>query len=263
MIRSSILFFFLSNSFNFATSSNLSSDNVSFYWVDGGDSRQVQFSVTVNSVSNSATATFNVKRPTATVTATTGTVAIDSNFPPGFALHFGNPLGTPGVTFTPSVTIPSGFTGSTEWIQMVNSNRTFQPNVGSQVVLTANGLDTTYPYSFDNSTSDSPGTAFSACDVTSATTNDSFTMWLMFKPDVSSGSTAIWVLLRAVSWSWTGDASRTAGTCSWTLNSSSKNEIYNLTATGVYSITAKRKIPRLDRSGSVEIVSNTVKVTIY
>jgi hypothetical protein len=202
---------------------NLATDNISYYWVDGGDGRQVQFSVTVNGVSNSATATFNVKRPTATVTATTGTVAVDSNYPNGFALHFGNPSGTPGVTFTPSITIPSGFTGTTEWIQMANSNRTFQPNVGSQVVFTASGLDTTYPYSFNNSTADSPGTAFSACDFTSATTNDSFTMWLMFKPNVSSGFTAIWVPLRAVSWSWTADASRNAGTCNWTLNSSSKS----------------------------------------
>jgi hypothetical protein len=41
------------------------------------------------------------------------------------------------------------------------------------------------------------------------------------------------------------------------------NEIYDLNAKGVYSITAKRKVPKLDRSGSVELVSNTVKVTIY
>jgi hypothetical protein len=41
------------------------------------------------------------------------------------------------------------------------------------------------------------------------------------------------------------------------------DEIYNLSAKGTYSVTAKRMIPKLDRNGSVEIVSNTVKVTIY
>jgi hypothetical protein len=41
------------------------------------------------------------------------------------------------------------------------------------------------------------------------------------------------------------------------------NEIHDLNAKGIYSITAKRKVPKLDRSGSVDVVSNTVKLIIY
>jgi phage FluMu protein gp41 len=41
------------------------------------------------------------------------------------------------------------------------------------------------------------------------------------------------------------------------------SKIYNVTATGIYSVTARRTVPKLDRSGTAELVSNTVKVTIY
>lgn len=40
------------------------------------------------------------------------------------------------------------------------------------------------------------------------------------------------------------------------------NLIYDITAKGVYSITARRKVPKLDRSGQAEVVSNPVKLEI-
>jgi len=194
---------------------NLTASSVSFCWVDGGDGRQVQYTATIGGQPYSANATFNVKRPTAQVTSTTGTVAVSSAW--GYlALHYGTSA-TPGITFSRSITIPSGFSGTTQWVQLVSSTlRRRKLNNGVWQRLQGTGvLDTTYPYSANSSTVDSPDTPLTS-DYVEKTVQDSFKMWLMFMP---SGSGSIWVPLRSVNWSWSGSASR-SGTV-WTLTSSS------------------------------------------
>src|SRR5205085_7415543 len=198
--------------------SSLNSSSETFYWYTGGDNRQVQYSATINGQQYSATATFNVKRPTAQVLATTpGSVAADQA--DGFwALHFGVPgLGNAhGINFSiQSLTIPTGFSGTTEWVQLVtNSTRTAQLNTGPQQTLQGSGLDTLYPYDTGNSTDDSPAQGLDCDHYSAYTVNDQFTMWLMFKPSTTG---AIYVPLRKVDWSWNGTANRFF--CSWTLGS--------------------------------------------
>jgi hypothetical protein len=200
------------------SSPNMQSNPLTVYWVDAGDNREVTLGCRIGTTQSNKHATFNVKRPTASITTTTGSVSLDSNFIV-FGLHFGSPTGTSGISFSRSITMPSGFTGGdTQWVQLIDSiTRTFTPNGGSIKTLSGSGvLDSTYPYATGASTGDSPGQGVDSCNDSAVSANDSFSMWLMFKP---SGTGSIFVPLRKVSWSWSGSGTRT-GTCSWTLSTS-------------------------------------------
>jgi hypothetical protein len=194
---------------------------LTFYWVDGGGNRQVTLGCRIGTEQFDKHATFNVKRPTASITTSTGTVALDLASGGSFSLHFGvlSTSGTPGITFSRSISIPTGFTGNTQWVQVVDSTlRTRTPNGGNTQTLQGSGLDTTYPYTTTIlSTEDSPRSGVSPCDYSSVSVSDSFTMWLMFRP---TGTNAIWVPLRQVSWSWAGQGDRFTS-CGWILSSSS------------------------------------------
>ncbi len=94
-----------------------------------------------------------------------------------------------------------------------------QKNDNAWMTLTASSvLDTNLPYSANAQTSDSPGNGLSSA-YKKVTVSDSFTMFLMFKPTVSD---SIWVPLRSVNWSWTGEASKDSQG-QWSLDASSKN----------------------------------------
>ena len=184
---------------------------VDYYWVDGGDGRQVQFSVKVNGKSFTAIATFNVKRPTATFTSTSaGNVACDFACGSELRVHYGCNA-SPGITFSlTNVVIPAGFSGDTQLVQVANS--TTRTKLRSGVMLTKSGtnlLDTTFPYGI---LYDAPGEPFDPGDI-QITANDSFTIYVIFKP---SSANSVWVPIRKLSWSWAGD-----GLFSRTLNSSS------------------------------------------
>src|SRR5262249_328901 len=119
--------------------------------------------------------------------------------------------------FSRSISVPSGFSGSTQWVQLVTTSRGRTLNDNSTQTFSGSGLDTTYPYQATDSTEDSPGSIFSPCDFQSYSIDDSFTMWLMFQP-VSANS--IRVPLGSVRWSWSASAGRIS-TCGWLLTSSS------------------------------------------
>jgi hypothetical protein len=188
--------------------SNPTSTSVTFYWVDGGDGRQVKFSFKVLGKSFNAKATFNVKRPTVTFTSTSvSNVANDFACNTFRELHYGctNPprgLGPAGVTFAvANLSIPSGFMGTTELVQVVNSiTRTKLKTTTQQLTLSGMGLlDTSFPYGL---LYDSPSQPF-ALDDLQVTVSDSFSMYLIFK---SSLPDSIWVPLKKINWSWGGDA---------------------------------------------------------
>jgi len=186
--------------------------------VDGGEGRQVTHTIYYGNKSNIATTTFNVKRPTASVTTETNHVAADANYVNGLALHFGNVTdGDQGIKFTQSVTEPTGFTGGdTEWVQIVDATyRARQYNNGDWEHLSGSGLDTEYPYATGTTTDDSPGTVLSDT-YKKKTVDDYFTMYLMYIPTGDS----IYVPLREVSWFWSGTTTRT-GPGTWTLDDDS------------------------------------------
>ena len=98
-----------------ATNFPATNSDVIYYWVDGTSNETVQVSATVNGMTNTAQSTFNILRPTATVTSITGTVALDYMPPPNQTvpwLHFGIPgTGqTHGIQLTnSSLIMPSGY----------------------------------------------------------------------------------------------------------------------------------------------------------
>lgn len=200
------------------TNQNLTQPTINFYWVDGGDSRQVQYSVKVNNRIYTGRATFNVKRPTTQLTTTTGTVGlgtiqISDTGTTAFALHYGKPFGTtPGIFFSANAAIPSNFSGDIIWVQVVNSRRTRKPVKSNEQVLAGIGLDTEFPYGEPNS-GDEADSPFEKLDsprsYSSISVNDTFTMWLLFKPKNLPG-TSIYVPLKKVNWSWSGTGTRSA-----------------------------------------------------
>ncbi|MCP9494305.1 MAG: Ig-like domain-containing protein [Pyrinomonadaceae bacterium MAG19_C2-C3] len=200
---------------------DLNNTSLSFYWVSGGDNRQVTYSVTVRGRAYSGRVTFNVKRPTVTVTARTGVVSV-RQFPGevDYELLCGvvsGPNAAPGIRFTrTNLMVPTGFSGDTYWVQLANVSRTRRRNDGTNETFTDAGLDTAFPYSSNDpnatETQDSPGLRLTI-NFNYATVNDSFQMWLMFKP---SGDNSIFVPLRRVNWGWSGSAER-PGTPFWNL----------------------------------------------
>jgi hypothetical protein len=196
------------------TLDNLQIQTITFYWVDGGDNRQVQMSCKVNGVQFDKTTTFNVKRPTAQITvATNATTTVDSATGV-LAMHLGDvPPSTPGLAFSRSITLPAGFnSGSTQWVQVFSKFNGGNNNVSFQ----RDGLDDVYPYDSHSSTSDSPLVTLPSSGLTSTFVDYTATMWLMFKPANVPG-TSLWVPLREVTWSWTATATFAGG--QWSLTS--------------------------------------------
>jgi hypothetical protein len=185
--------------------------SVSFYWISEGNGRTVQYSAKINGKSINRTITFNVKRPTASITATASTtnIGVDS-VTQDTELRLGNPDATPGITFTRSLTVPQGFSGETQWVQVFTQKSATVTINGQTGSLTLVGLDDVYPYPLDSNataqngkTSDTPG--FVLNSVTAAAVDFRATMWLMFKPSNLQG-TSIWVPLRQLSWVWKAGA---------------------------------------------------------
>ena len=208
-----------------ATVTNLSSLNgtsVSFYWISEGNGRTVEYSAKINGRNVSRTITFNVKRPTASIAATASTtnIGVDS-VTQNTELRLGNPDATPGITFTRSLTLPQGFSGDTQWVQIFTQKSGTVTINGQTASLTTVGLDDVYPYPLDSNatagngkTSDTPG--FVLNSLTSASVDFRATMCLMFKPSNVQG-TSIWVPLRQVSWVW--QASATLNNSIWSITS--------------------------------------------
>jgi hypothetical protein len=199
------------------------------WWVSGGFDYPASYAVALDKgltftngqhVQIMQNGSINMWRPKATVTATTGTVALDTNYmsaqtcPGVFGLHFGFPSncgGTPGITSSSSISIPIGFSGTEQWVQVINSfSISFQTNDAPGAWYRwsgANGLDGSYPYSSNpTSAEDSPGVDLTHgnpnCWLAKRLMNTAdCDTWLEFRP--TGGH---WVPLRMAHWSWSGEA---------------------------------------------------------
>jgi hypothetical protein len=193
----------------------LTSSNVSFYWKDAG-SKQVSVSTVCSNITFSTNVTMSVLRPTAHITATTGTVGVNSSFG-DLELVFGTRTRY-GITNPFTLSMPSGYYNygntdySTEWIQVMTSTLDrIQANDGSWYWRQASGvLDTEYP---DPDDYDSPGITLIPTYLT-VFASDNVDTTLMFQPGGGK-----WVALRHVTWSWSGTA--TNGVPNWGLQSGS------------------------------------------
>jgi hypothetical protein len=201
------------NASTYTALDDLTVNPITFHWVGTAGTHTVSCGVSAPGGQSNPSATFSIKRPTADITATTGSVLVTSAWG-GLYLRFGTPT-TPGISFSRTITSPPGFaTGSTQWVQTYNAfrRRRLDPE-GTWEQWAGAGLDQTYPYSSDASTCDSPGTALTS-NSDMKTVQDTAEMWLMFKPS----DNGIWVPLRKVNWDWAGSASK--GPLGWSLDAS-------------------------------------------
>jgi hypothetical protein len=186
--------------------------NVVFYWVDGANNRQVQCSATVNGQQLSTKAVFDVQRPNIQLAVTVpGEIRADNNYAKsGTFLHFGgNSVGTnviPGIKFEVQST---DIDGEAFYIQTGNSYEQDMGIDGTNYVWTGSGVDNgtdlgNYEYRSDGiSTDDSPASSLFNT-LTNVNRTDSFTMYLMFQPNVPGAK--LMVPMNKVSWSWSGSA---------------------------------------------------------
>lgn len=190
------------------SSADLQGSSVAFYWVNGGSGREVKYTVTVNGQIYSGKTTFNVVRPSCTLTTSTGEVHVSDNRG-SWWLSFGDPVpNTPGIIFTSEGSIPGGFTGYLAYAQVLTSTLHRRQTEGGQWYRKSGSqlCDGQFPYSSipPPVTDDSPGESLTSdCVVVSA--DDAFSMYVIFKP---SGTGSIWVPLRKVNWWWEGTAVR-------------------------------------------------------
>jgi hypothetical protein len=196
-------------------------NTVEYYWINGGN-EQVSCDVIVAGQSFSAKTKFNVLRPTAKISAWTTSVNLlgGTMF---YQFTQTNPLMS-GITFSNTISIPHGFSGTNEFIQLdYESIRNLQDtnlvwHILTEVSAPPN-LDTVCPYNvFDTNgyPEDNPGSTLDLGSekFAASVASDNFEMWMMFKPDGGQ-----WVPLRAVNWSWGGSATNSIpyGDFGWSL----------------------------------------------
>jgi len=228
------------NSATVTALTDVTGSTVSYYWVGGGDGREVTYTATVNGQQFSAKTTFNVKRPTCTITpATESSVAVRADYlgQSGIHLSFGggtNPSPPPGYLYGvrfkyTKVTMPEGFDpGQWQYVQTLNAYnlRQFNSEPGNWYGWYTGGnwvLDTQYPYlgswstgndeheavdapatpDMSNSLGDPPVVLYKRYIMDEY--SQGFRMYIMFKP---SGAGSIWVPLKRVAWGWKGSATK-------------------------------------------------------
>ena len=175
------------------------SSQVVFYWVDGG-LNTVSCTVMAQGQPISADATFNVKKPSATLSATIlGPVQVFGN-----ELLFGAPP-FPGISFW---TLQPDTPGNWRYIQTGHQLFRYQNAAdGKWARSEGSGLDGNYPSKL---TQDQPGTGLpQGC--TKVIADGSFTTYLAFSP-----SGGIYVPIRQIHWDWNGEAIFTSSNV-WTL----------------------------------------------
>jgi hypothetical protein len=205
-----------------------------FYWIDAANGRNMTYQYTMSGGGSSAsgpvaTATFNVAGASVSNMSTpTGSVGIFV----GPALGFG-PI---GITFSPTLTTPSGDSGQFRWAQLITNDTQTLTTTGGTVktcvdvtqptTTSGTGLDTAYPYATGTSTQDSPSMGLSSASYTKEARAFSASMYLLWDPALPAGCTpgssctSIPVPLGSVSWGFSGTATYSGG--NWSLSTSSK-----------------------------------------
>jgi hypothetical protein len=187
----------------------LTNSDIGFYWVDGG-SKQVTCTAFYRSNQLSTNVTFTVVRPTAQITPFTTSVNVFGGY-----LQFACPSPLKdGITFSNTLSVPGGFSGTSVWSQIVTStSRIKRDTGGTDHVFTHSceppygDLPTPYLANDGNNSVDSPGLVLPFSGYVRVSVGESFQMYMLFQP-----SDGICVPLRAVDWSWSGVATNSGST---------------------------------------------------
>ena len=213
-----------------------------FYWLDASDTgnpnQGVNRKISVTAAGLTASTTFTVESPVASVTATIGTVQVGNNLG-GVATVGKVELMAPnggigaGITFKRTTSaIPTGFGGDWDWLQVESSTYTLTGNNGTTYnkkhdfwVLDAgkpspggNPINDPWHYTAENQlgTGDSPLNGGDSVNLASFGFDITADMYLMFKPDLAH---SIEVPIRVVPWyaggSATWNAAAAGGKGAW------------------------------------------------
>lgn len=216
---------------------------VVFHWVNNGDGRIVQHSVTVGGRQFTKTTKFDVARPHKVgdvtqaigATATTGVAGVLlEQFLTVRRVAFGSPFfGVPGIEFEGNADNDL-LGGKLQWVQLrtetglaINSDGTQDNSINAGV----RGLDTQYPAFIGNNTADTPELTLQP-NWRHVEYRHDFTMYLMYRPEIVG---AIWVPVLRVDWHWAFVANSADGNL-WTLVNNSISHSINpvFTETTVY-----------------------------
>jgi hypothetical protein len=186
---------------------DLTTASPTFYWVASGTNVVTLTVIDSSGAKYNASTTFNVVAPAYVIPPPSKTSV---GIVRGHILRYGvlGSAESTGVTITGTITAPSGFSGSQQWVQIIPEDQksvmAFWKKVGGAVtaVCRAFGLDTRYPATTLPSLKDSPTVA------------EGFDSYLMWKPD---NPNAIFVPIAHVTWGWTGEAILNAQD-TWILN---------------------------------------------
>jgi hypothetical protein len=216
------------------STSDFINQQVGFYWIKGGTA-VVTCTITVGGHSRSASLTFEIARPTATLlgltTSNTPPVNVGNNgFVAHDTLHFGTngAAGQVGIKWDGFATTPAGGAGEIQFCQLVKTHRRFITDGDvHQKISSANSFvhDSPTPYGGLKVTIGSGLTGSISRDDSPASgvpgnrrisVDDHYKMFLMYKPD---GADSIWVTLRVLEWNWKGIATKTGGV--WSMDAGS------------------------------------------
>jgi len=219
----------------YLSSDDLSHTNATVYWSDALASGQVQCAVTAQGQQYNLTAPITVVRPTANVTSKTGNIGF-VQYGSYLYLSYGDassPTSVSGIRYFETMSIPAGFEGITEWVQIFYSqeqhNKYITNSNGTNIIYSqkltgANVVDTTYPYTIFNNDPitdvDSPAAGLSINGIY-VSRSDSIGLWFMFKPLAPGASQ--YVPLSIIDWSWSATASRTNTNANWNIDTSTHN----------------------------------------
>ena len=200
-----------------------------FYWVDA-NSRQVTFTLkTSDGNTYTANVTFVVAGPTSVTVTPTGQEFFIRTTPPAMIW---------GIQFSASASPPTGYTGTYTWIQLVQSysftwiySDGAQPTVCSYTPGFDAGPSNEYPYASGLTSEDGPSLGLNTPPTSSQveqTQSAQFKMYLMWNPNIGSGSSAsIPVPLGSISWSTAGDVVWNSTLQAWNKKSGAANATTN------------------------------------
>lgn len=208
-----------------------------FHWVSpnsSGATMTYQYTISGGGSSASspiASATFTVAGPTVSSMSTpTGSVGIFAGPKLGF--------GPVGIKFTATTTTPSGDTGQFRFAQLITNDTLTLTTTSGTVQTCVNktqpattsgtGLDTQYPYATGTTTQDSPSVGLNSSTYNKEARAFSAKMYFLWDPalpagcTVGSSCTSIPVPLGSITWGWSGTATYSSSSGTWSLTTSSK-----------------------------------------
>jgi hypothetical protein len=246
-----------------------STQNVTYYWVDGQDGRNVSVTLEAAGKSFVPKATFNVKAPTTAGLAADNydTSHVDYFRAGSIASWYIGHVRAPNTTITNypylvrvgiwahhdcTVPAPYATTGSFSWVQVITvatSTCTHEGWTGDwyEHMEPTSGLDTSFPYSSGSDFSDSPQTPYDRGSYDYKYHDfDAFEYWLLYNP---GGSNSIYVPVAKGDWGCGGDGTRsnTSNPDGWHAVSGTLGQYCN-------SFSATTEFPEWTQNGGNEVL---------